>query len=122
MCYTAAMRVYAAYHIDEDPSRMMLARGGFSWLALLVPVLWLAYRRMWLETCIYVALSLIILLWTGVLSGFLLLALHLFLGFEANALYEESLSRRGYHLGNIVLARNRLEAERLVFDGRGQSS
>ena len=122
MCYTEAMRVYAAYHIDDDPARMMLARGGFSWLALLVPVLWLAYRRMWLETCIYVAASLVILLWTGVLSGFLLLALHLFLGFEANTLYEESLSRRGYRLGNIVLARNRLEAERLVFDGRGQSS
>ena len=116
------MRVYAAYQINDDPMRVTLARSGFSWLALLVPVLWLIYRRMWTETCIYIALSLIFLLWMGIMGVVLQLALHLVLGFDAGFLYEESLLRRGYRLENIVLARDRLEAERVVFGNRGQAS
>ena len=109
------MRVYAAYQINDDPMRVTLARGGFSWLALLVPVPWLIYRRMWTEMCIYIVLSLIFLLWMGTTGMVLQFALHLFLGFDAGSLYEESLLRRGYRLGNIVLARDRLEAERNIF-------
>lgn len=113
------MRVYVAYQINDNPMRVTLARNGFSWLALLVPALWLVYRRMWTETCVYITLSLIFLLWMGVTGMVLQFALHLFLGFDADSLYEESLSRRGYRLENIVLARDRLEAERNVFGNRG---
>ena len=77
---------------------------------------------MWLETCVYIAISLIFLLWMGPIGMVLQLALHLFLGFEINTFYEESLSRRGYRLENIVLAHDRLEAERIVFDGQGRVS
>lgn len=112
------MRVYAIYQIDNDPARMMLTRSGFCWLALLVPVLWLPYRRMWMEMGLYIAISLIFLLWMGTMGVFLQLAFHLFLGFESGTFYEESLSRRGYRLENIVLARGRLEAERIALDAR----
>lgn len=116
------MRVYAAYQMDDDPARVTLARSGFSWLALLVPLLWLFYLRMWLEAGVYIAISLVFLLWMGPIGMVLQLALHVFLGFEANTFYEESLSRRGYRLEDIVLAQDRLEAERIVFGGRERVS
>ncbi|MCY4038373.1 MAG: DUF2628 domain-containing protein [Hyphomicrobiales bacterium] len=116
------MRVYAAYQIDDNPARVTIAQSGFAWLAMLVPLLWLFYRRMWLEAGVYIALSLIFLLWMGFMGVCLQLALHVFLGFEANTFYEESLSRRGYRLEDIVLAHDRLEAERIVFNGRGRVS
>jgi len=85
----------------EAPERARILRDGFSWLAFLVPPLWLAWHRLWVEAAVVFALMLALGLlgehaglgWTAPLLSLLLSVL---IGLEGQALRLARLSRRGW--------------------------
>ena len=122
------MTVYSVYEpptqapdLAERADRLAFVKEGFSWIALLVPVLWLLYYRMWIElillVLVYVGLQLAFGTHTGgaTLVGWASLAIAVLFAFEANDLRAASLERRGYRLAGVASGRDRTEAERSFF-------
>lgn len=99
----------------------VFVRDGFSWPALLVPVLWPLYHRMWLATLGYIAVL------TGAVAGLAAagmpglvttvcgLSVHYLFAAEAHSLERWSLARRGYDIVAIIVAPTRDEAELRYF-------
>ena len=90
-------------------------RDGFSALAFLFPFIWLLWHRMWIETVVYVGLALALmglgwLFGLGDASGFLALALNIFVGLEARNLLQATMRRRGWSDWGAVEASDAHEA------------
>ncbi len=122
------MTVYSVYEppvpatdVIARADRLAFVREGFSWVALLVPLLWLVYHRMWIEfvvlLLVYIGLQLAfgsdaqgqaLTAWAG-------LAISVLFAFEANDLRTASLERRGYRLAGVASGRDRVDAERSFF-------
>ena len=122
------MTVYSVYEppvqaqdLAERAERLAFVKEGFAWPALLVPLLWLIYYRMWIESIflvlVYVALQLAFGLDTQgqTLFGWASLAIAVLFAFEANDLRTLSLEWRGYRLTGVASGRDRTEAERSFF-------
>lgn len=122
------MTVYSVYEppvqapdLAERADRLAFVREGFAWPALLVPLLWLIYYRMWIESIflvlIYVALQLAFGLDAQgqTLFSWASVAIAVLFAFEANDLRAASLERRGYRLVGVASGRDRTEAERRFF-------
>jgi hypothetical protein len=101
--------------------RLAFVREGFSWVALLVPLVWLLYHRMWIESLVlflvYVGLQ---LAFGGdaqgqALTAWAVLAISVLFAFEANDLRTASLERRGYRFAGVASGRDRVDAERAFF-------
>jgi Protein of unknown function (DUF2628) len=120
--------VYSVYEpptqaptLAERAERLAFVKEGFSWIAFLVPILWLLYYRMWVEfillALVYVALQLAF----GTeaqgqaLVGWTSIAIAVLFAFEANDLRAASLERRGYRLVSVASGRGRMDAERSFF-------
>jgi hypothetical protein len=120
--------VYSVYEpptqapdLAERADRLAFVKEGGSLVALLVPLLWLLYYRMWIE------LVLLVLVYAGLqlafgahaggvaLAGWASLAIAVLFAFEANDLRAASLERRGYRLAGVASGRDRTEAERMFF-------
>ena len=101
-----------------DPVRFVFVKDGFCWPALLIPELWLLFRRMWLVFLVYLAASLAIgIVGTSVggpLPWVALVLMHLLLALEGNALRRWKLSARGYDFVGVAEGR-RQEAELRFF-------
>ena len=122
------MTVYSVYEppvsetdVIARADRLAFVKEGFSWVALLVPLVWLLYHRMWIEAVVlflvYVGLQ---LAFGGDAQGQALvtwasLAISLLFAFEASDLRTASLERRGYRLAGVVSGRDRVDAERAFF-------
>jgi hypothetical protein len=123
--------IVAAYSVYEPPKeapdlferadKLAFVKEGFSWPALVVPLLWLIYHRMWIEfillLVVYVALQAAfgtepqgqaIATWASLAVGVLF-------AFEANDLRTLALERRGYRFAGVAIGRDRTEAERTFF-------
>lgn len=101
----------------ESAERLVFVKDGYSWLAALVPPLWLLFKRMWLELAIYAGgTGLMVWALTAMgatnTSNALLLIVQIIFGFEAGALYSASLERRGWRLVGTVAGRNSEDCER----------
>lgn len=107
----------AIYVVMEPPGRSesvdtTFIRDGFAWLGFLVPPLWLAWHRLWVEAALaFVAMGLLSMLGerldletAGSLLSFLVM---LFVGLEGQGLRIAALRRRGWHEWGVV------EADRL---------
>ena len=122
------MTVYSVYEpptqapdLGLRAEQLAFVKEGFSWPALIVPLLWLLYYRMWVEfgllALLYVALQLAF----GTdaqgqtLFGWASLAIAVLFAFEANDLRAAALERRGYRLAGVASGRDRTEAERSFF-------
>jgi hypothetical protein len=101
--------------------RLAFVREGFSWVALLVPLVWLLYHRMWIEFVVLILVYVGLQLAFGgdaqgqALTTWAALALSVLFAFEANDLRTASLERRGYRLAGVVSGRDRVDAERAFF-------
>jgi hypothetical protein len=111
----------AAPDLEARAEGLTFVRQGFSWGALLVPAIWLLYRRMWLELILFVLL-LALLAWAAgpsdmgqALLGWGSMALVVLFAFAANDLRAEALERRGYRLAGIANGRGRDAAELAFF-------
>ena len=122
------MAVYSVYEppseapdIAERADRLAFVKDGFSWSALIVPIPWLIYYRMWIELIVLVAIYVALLAAFGTdtagqtLVAWASLAISIVFGFEANDLRAASLERRGYRLAGVVSGRDRTEAELSFF-------
>lgn len=110
----------ASYIVMEPPSRgaenAVLVRDGFHILALVVPVVWLLYHRLWIEA---LAVLVVGALLGGVGSWFGLgatasaasLMLAIFVGLEGAAMKIAALRRRDWREWGVVEADNAGDAE-----------
>lgn len=101
----------------EKAERMEFIREGFSWLALLVPAIWMIYNRLWIVLCIYVALIIVIqslAQFFGVEEqavGLVSIFINIALGFEGNNLRRWTLENQGYQLVGTVSGNSLEECE-----------
>jgi hypothetical protein len=91
-------------------------REGFSWGALFLGPVWLAFHRAWIAAVLSLVVTvLIVVLATDGVSAVLLVGLMLLLGLSGHDLRRWSLDHRGYLLAQVITARDELEAlERLL--------
>jgi hypothetical protein len=92
-----------------DTAAPVFVRDGFSWVAFLVPPLWLLWHRLWIEAVLaFVALGFLSTL--GEAFGFMLadslltFLVMLFIGLEGQALRIAALARRGWKQWGVVVA------------------
>lgn len=105
----------------RDAERVAFVRDGFSWLALLFPLLWLLWHRMWLVLVLWIAVV-VILQWGASLIGepaplITAVVIAAVMGFEANNLRRWTLERRGWRFAGVVAGTDRSECERRFFAG-----
>ncbi|WP_095203110.1 DUF2628 domain-containing protein [Mesorhizobium carmichaelinearum] len=105
----------AAYVVMEPPGRSekvdttTFIRDGFTWIGLLVPPLWLAWHRLWIEAGLaFVVMALLSTLGEtlglGLASSLLSLLVSLYVGLEGQGLRIAALRRRGWHEWGVVQA------------------
>ncbi|MBZ9996976.1 MULTISPECIES: DUF2628 domain-containing protein [unclassified Mesorhizobium] len=105
----------AAYVVMEPPGRSekvettAFVRDGFAWLGLLVPPLWLAWHRLWIEAALaFVVMGVLSMLGQklglGVAGSLLSLLVSLYVGLEGQGLRIAALRRRGWHEWGVVEA------------------
>ncbi|BAB51535.1 DUF2628 domain-containing protein [Mesorhizobium japonicum] len=105
----------ATYVVMEPPSRSekvdatAFVRDGFTWLGLLVPPLWLAWHRLWIEAGLaFVVMGLLSMagenLGLGLASSLLSLLVSFYIGLEGQGLRIAALRRRGWHEWGVVQA------------------
>ena len=123
----------AIYVVMEPPGRSekvdatAFVRDGFAWLGFLVPPLWFAWHRLWIEAALaFVIMGLLSMLGQkfglGMASSLLSLLVSLYVGLEGQRLRISALRRRGWHEWGVVQAgrlddadiRYALEAEALA--------
>jgi hypothetical protein len=121
--------VYNVYEPPEGDDADTLARAdkvtfvkdGFNWVALIVPVFWLLFQRMWIELVVLLVLIAGLQWVFGAgepgqqVAGLVTLALTVLFAFEANDLRGWALQRRGYRFAGTAVGRDRAEAERIFF-------
>ncbi|RFC68504.1 MULTISPECIES: DUF2628 domain-containing protein [Mesorhizobium] len=110
----------ASFVIVEPPAgskaETVIVKDGFAVLGFLVPPLWLAWHRLWLEA-ITVALLLVVLDWLargggyGVFAAMVSFAVSVLVGLEGARLRVAALERKGWHQASYIDARNEEEAE-----------
>lgn len=102
---------------DRDGERTHFIRSGFTVLAFVLPLVWLVWRRLWVEAAIVLALTLILSLaarqgWiaeAGIAITSLLVSLYV--GLEATTMRIAGLARRGWEEAGLVQADDVAEAE-----------
>lgn len=123
------MRVYTVHAPMRDyrgetaqAEGTIFVRDGFSFWALLFPLIWFLLNRMWLVTLgylVYTAVVVAIIEFypeSEVALGAATILISIWIGFEANALHRWSLRRKGYVDRGVVAGRNLTEAEIRHFD------
>jgi len=104
---------------EADPLALAFIKEGFNWPALVFPVIWLIFRRMWLVLVLYLAGAVILAAANRSLSEFSVGAVSVGFWFlfalEANDLRRWTLGRAGWRLVGIAEGRNLVEAERRYF-------
>jgi Protein of unknown function (DUF2628) len=118
------MAIYTVHAPPDTPpeavaERMVFVKDGFSWPALLIPLIWLLYRRLWLGLLLYLAfVALVVAVDAGLgetaaqivaVLGAILFAL------EANNLRRWQLARRGWREVGETEGRGLEEAELRFF-------
>jgi hypothetical protein len=101
---------------EEAAERAVLVRDGFSLIALVAPVVWLLWHRLWIEAALALAagIGLTVLGETaglGFAGAALSLLVSIYVGLEGPALRIDALRRRGWRDWGVVEARDRHEAE-----------
>ena len=105
--------------VAVDPGELVFVKEGFSWPALLIPPVWLIYRRLWLALLIWLVAVIVL----GALAGFagtdastvVLVLFAFWFALEANGFRRWTLERRRHALVGVVEGRTLEEAERRFF-------
>ena len=108
---------------SEDPTgeTTHFVKDGFIVSALALPLVWLLWKKLWLEAALYFAamgilgavLYLANLPNAAPLSALITFGLNLVVGLEGGAWSKRSLESTGFSEANIVVARNRRQAEEM---------
>lgn len=110
----------AAFVVMENENaasaRAVFVRQGFTWLAFLVPAVWLLWHRLWIEAALAVAGALLLsaageAAGLGPYASLLALLLSLYFGLEATTLRLRALTRRGWREWGVIEAYSADDAE-----------
>lgn len=104
-----------------DKPRAVLVRDHFSLLALIFPLFWLLWHRLWFAAAMaFIGFIAIALITSDVRLALAAVLLNALLGFfvaiEGSAWRIAQLQRHGYQFADVVLAQTREEAELLALD------
>ncbi len=117
------MRLYTV-HQNPDPlsgNDLVFVKEGFCWPALLFPLLWPLWHRLWLVTLLVLVASGVIdavtmeLDWPETMVGVLTLALVVLYAAEANDLRRWTLRRGGWRELGVASGRTLADAEQRFF-------
>lgn len=106
----------------DRAEELVFIKEGFSWVAAIFPPIWLIANRVWWGLLIYFAAVASIGLIADAfgiaeqITGFAVLALHLFFGLESDVLHRWSLDMRGWSTVGTVTGRTATECERRFFE------
>lgn len=106
----------------ERAEALAFVREGFTWSAAFLTPFWMIANRLWLPLIAYLAAVGLLEagLWAAGVSheiaGWLLLGLHVLIGFEADGIRRWSLGRQGYTMIGSVNGRSADECERRFFE------
>ena len=111
---------------DPQGERTLFLRDGFAFLALVLPVVWLLFHRLWLWALAFLAIAIAenwLMASDGwFLTGFALSAASaLFAGLEGNRLRMERLERQGWTVAAVIDAETLDDAEAFYFADRQAS-
>ncbi len=121
------MTVYSVYEptdaadLEARSDKVAFVKDGIAWFALIVPLLWLIYHRMWLELLAFLVIfmSLPVIFGSGPagreLAGWASLGLTVLFAVEANDLRGWALRRKGFKFAGTAWGRDRIEAETQFF-------
>ncbi len=107
---------------DRSGAQTVFVRDRFSFVAFVVPLLWLLWHRLWIESLLLLAVAIGIAV-AGAYGGLataepaVSLLVSLFIALEGPNLRIRALSRRGWREAGVVEADNRDEAEYRWFSG-----
>ena len=108
-----------------DPAELVFVKDGFSWPALLIPPIWLVWRRLWLTLLIWAVAVVVLSILSGLAGSDASTAVMILFGFwfalEANGFRRWTLERRGYALVDVVEGRTLVEAEWRFFAQAGDA-
>ncbi len=126
------MSSVATYTVHEPPSpspdrvdragELVFVKDAFSWVTALLPPLGFALRGLWLPALAYIVLASAVLGGLSLLgvndslSSILLMALHIYLGFEAATVERLMLDRAGWRMLGSVSGKSLEECERRFFE------
>lgn len=108
--------------IVERIDRVTFVREGFAVLALVFPMIWLLFHRMWLVLFAFILVAatvnigFVMLGLSETIAGWVTLAITLLFALNANDLRRWTLERRGFQFVGVVSGRNRDECEIRFFD------
>jgi hypothetical protein len=106
----------------ERAEALVFVKDGFSWPAAILTPFWMIANRLWLALLFYLgglALAQGAVWATGLAqqpASWLMLGLHLVIGFEADAIRRWALRRRGYAMIGSVSGPTTEDCERRFFD------
>ena len=102
----------------DDPTAFVAIKDGFCWPALIIPLVWTIYRRLWVVLCLAI-LGMVLLGFLapfgGAVVGGIYVLGRVYYGLEANGLRRWTLERKGYRLIGLAEGRGIEEAERRFF-------
>lgn len=106
----------------ERAESLVFVKDGFSFPAAVAAPFWMIAKRLWLVLLIYlgvVGLIEFLVLLTGAgqqVGGWMLVALHLLVGFESDSLQRWTFRRHGYRFVGAVSGRRYADCERRFFE------
>jgi hypothetical protein len=106
---------------NAEADATVFVREGFSWPALLVPLLWAVYHRLWLVLLGYVVVAVggnVLIAAAGFPSEVNFVAsaaIQVLFAAEACDLRRWTLARRGFEVAALIVAKNEIEAESRYF-------
>lgn len=112
---------------DEAAERAVLVRDGFSFLAFIVPLVWLLWHRLWIEAILVFAAG-VALVAAGEATGLafaggaLSFLMSLFIGLEGQSLRINAMRRRGWREWGVAEGNNAAEAEIRYLSGEDDAS
>ena len=121
--YTVHERGSGEDNVALRADSIIFVKEGFAWLALLFPLLWMLFNRMWLVLLAFLVVMSVLQAAAAaagfgeMLAGWITLGGSLLFAFHANDLRRWTLARRGYVFAGLVTGRDREECETRFFDG-----
>ena len=121
--YTVHERDSSGKDVAARADGILFVKEGFAWWALLFPVLWLLYHRMWIVLLGFVVIAGVLQAGVSVadmpeaIAGFASMGLGFLLALEGNDLRRWSLTRKGYRFAGLVSGRDLGECERRFLTG-----
>lgn len=115
--YTIHIPPEGAARTAEGSEALVFVKDGFSWVALIIPMIWMIFRRMWWPLLGYLAAALVLqiaIVGAGLSEEAAFWALLLFallFALEASSVRRWSLRRRGYQLYAVVSGHDRVDCE-----------